>query len=51
MIGDDFKSDVQGATQLNIPAFWINHKNKKKEMLNDLIVELKQFKELLGYLA
>ncbi len=50
MIGDSFKKDILGASDLGIQAFWIN-KNEKKDMFsNNSIVEFQEFQELKGLL-
>ncbi|HAR62499.1 MAG: HAD family hydrolase [Candidatus Margulisiibacteriota bacterium] len=49
MIGDNYSKDIVGATNLGIRSFWLNTENKKEE-LNDLTTEFKNFKELMGYI-
>lgn len=50
MIGDSFKKDVFGATNLGVAAIWINHENKIENYNSQLITELKCFKEILELL-
>lgn len=50
MIGDSFKKDVFGATNLGVAAIWINHENKIENYDDQLITELQSFKEILELL-
>ena len=50
MIGDSFKKDVFGATNLDIAAIWFNHESKVESYNNKLITEVKSFKEILEFL-
>jgi len=48
MIGDSYKKDIIGASQLGIQSFWLNRANIKKSYNNTYITEFKNFKELEG---
>lgn len=50
MIGDSFKKDVFGATNLGVAAIWINHENKIENHDDQLITEVESFKEILELL-
>lgn len=50
MIGDSFKKDIFGAANFGISAIWINHENKTENHDNELITEVKSFKEILRLL-
>jgi len=47
MIGDSFKKDIFGATNLGIKSIWLNHENKKENYDSELVQEVKIFKEIL----
>ncbi len=47
MIGDSFKKDIFGASNLGINAIWFNHENKTEAVESDLIIEIKKFDEIL----
>lgn len=47
MIGDSFKKDIFGASNLGINAIWFNHENKSESIESDLIKEVKIFDEIL----
>jgi len=49
MIGDSFKKDIVGATNLGIKSFWINHEHTIETIDKSLVTELKSFKETLEY--
>jgi len=51
MIGDSYKKDILGASQLGIQSFWLNKENKIEKYTNKLIIECKDFKELQGYIS
>jgi putative hydrolase of the HAD superfamily len=48
MIGDNYKKDNMGASNLGIRSFWINRDGEKYPQ-SDLIKELKSFNELIHY--
>ena len=50
MIGDSFKKDIVGATNLGIKSFWINHENNIETIDKSLVTDLKSFKEILEYI-
>jgi len=50
MIGDSFNKDIMGATNLDMAAIWFNHENKIESYEENLITEVKSFKEILGML-
>jgi HAD superfamily hydrolase (TIGR01549 family) len=47
MIGDSFKKDIFGASNLNIKSIWLNSDEKKENYDNALVQEVKTFKEIL----
>lgn len=47
MIGDNFKKDVVGASNLGIEAIWVNHEQKQEKYNNQNISEVTMFKEIL----
>ena len=47
MIGDSFKKDIFGASNLGINSIWFNHENKTELIESDLIKEVKNFDEIL----
>lgn len=49
MIGDSFKKDIFGATNLSIDAIWFNHENKQESYSQTSIKEAKTFKEILEF--
>ena len=49
MIGDNFDKDIMGACNLGIKSFWINDKSKNISYDNNMIIEFKTFKQLIGY--
>lgn len=50
MIGDSFKKDVLGATNLGIAAIWFNHEEKQESYDDKLIAEVKSFKQMIELL-
>lgn len=50
MIGDNFKKDCIGASNLGISSVWINHENKQQDIENPLIKEVASFKDILNIL-
>jgi len=46
MIGDSFKKDIFGASNLSIQSFWLNRENKKEDYDNKLIIEFNDFSQL-----
>ncbi len=50
MIGDSYKKDILGASDLGIQSFWLNKKGDKENVESNLIVEFKEFSELGGYI-
>ncbi|MCT7606977.1 HAD family hydrolase [Aliarcobacter butzleri] len=47
MIGDSFKKDIFGASNLDIDSIWFNHENKQEKYDNQNIKEVTTFKEIL----
>lgn len=47
MIGDSFKKDVFGATNLGIDSIWFNHESKQENYNNSSIKEIHTFKEIM----
>jgi putative hydrolase of the HAD superfamily len=47
MIGDSFKKDIVGASNLNIKSIWLNSEQKKEAYDNTIVKEVKEFRELL----
>ena len=47
MIGDSFKKDILGASNLGIDSIWFNHENKQEKYTNQNIKEVTIFKEIL----
>jgi HAD superfamily hydrolase (TIGR01509 family) len=47
MIGDSFKKDILGATGLGIESIWFNHEDKLEKYNDNLIKQVKNFKEIL----
>jgi putative hydrolase of the HAD superfamily len=50
MIGDSFKKDIFGASNLGIQSFWLNKEGKQEHYNDELIIEFKNFMELKEYL-
>lgn len=49
MVGDNFKKDIFGATNLDINAVWFNHEEKQESYSEAIIKEAKTFKEVLEF--
>ena len=47
MIGDNFKKDILGASVLGIKSIWFNHEFKKESHNDKLIIEVREFNEIL----
>ena len=47
MIGDSFKKDIVGASNLYIKSIWLNGQEKKEKYDVNLVQEVKTFKEIL----
>lgn len=47
MIGDNFKKDIIGASNLNIQSIWLNSEGKIEEYNKNKVIEVKKFKEIL----
>jgi len=47
MIGDSFKKDIFGASNLGIDTIWFNHEQKEEKYEDKSIKEIKVFKEIL----
>ena len=47
MIGDNYKKDIVGASNLDIMSIWINHNNQKEDVSNPLITEVKKVNEII----
>ena len=50
MIGDNFKKDVLGASALGIKSIWFNHEEKQESFNDQLVTEVREFKEILKLL-
>jgi HAD superfamily hydrolase (TIGR01549 family) len=50
MIGDSFKKDIVGATNLGIKSFWINQEKNIEKIDKNLVTDLRSFEEILEYL-
>lgn len=48
MVGDSYKKDIIGASNLGITSYWFNVKNETNE-INELITVFKSYKELVRY--
>ncbi|CAA6814190.1 MAG: Putative hydrolase of the HAD superfamily [uncultured Campylobacterales bacterium] len=47
MIGDNFKKDIIGASNLGINSIWLNLNNEKQKY-NNLVKEVNKFEDILG---
>lgn len=47
MIGDSFKKDIIGATNLGIKSIWLNQEEKNETIDNTIVQKVKTFKEIL----
>ncbi|SFD73410.1 HAD family hydrolase [Flavobacterium phragmitis] len=47
MIGDNFKKDIFGATNLGIKSIWLNESNNIEDFDKSMVLEAKTFKEIL----
>ena len=47
MIGDSFKKDILGASNLGIDSIWFNHENKQEKYNNQSIKEVTMFEKIL----
>jgi putative hydrolase of the HAD superfamily len=47
MIGDSFKKDIFGASNLSIHSIWLNSKEKVENYEKDKVIEVKEFKKIL----
>lgn len=47
MVGDSFKKDIVGASNLKIKSIWLNSEDKKENYDDTLVQEVKTFKEIL----
>ncbi|WP_321311694.1 HAD family hydrolase [Halarcobacter sp.] len=47
MIGDSYKKDILGASNLGINTIWLNHENKEENIKINSIKEVKSFEEIL----
>ena len=50
MVGDSFPKDVEGATNLSIDAYWVNHDNKEIPKKLNQAYPINSFKELISKL-
>jgi len=50
MIGDSFKKDIIGASNLGIRSYWINHEQKVTPFDKNLVTNIKFFNEILKYI-
>ncbi len=51
MIGDSYKKDILGASQLGIPSYWLHGSDRTEEIDSDLIVKLGKFADVRKYIA
>lgn len=47
IIGDSFKKDIFGASNLDIKSIWLNHEEKVENYDKKKVIEVKSFKEIL----
>ena len=47
MIGDSFKKDIFGASNLGIQSIWLNSESKTEKYDESKVIEVKSFKEIL----
>ena len=50
MIGDSYKKDILGASQLGISSYWLHNVDHTEEINNDLITKFSEFDELSKYI-
>lgn len=50
MIGDNYSKDIEGALQHGIKSYWLSRELSKKANPHELVVEFKNFRELLNFL-
>ncbi len=50
MIGDNFRKDIYGASNLGIDAIWLNHKKSKQNFKNKDIQEVSELADILDLL-
>ena len=50
MVGDSFKKDIFGASNLGIKSIWLNKEQKVELYDEDIVTEVKTFKEILELL-
>jgi len=50
MIGDSFKKDILGASQLEIASYWLNNTNQIEDVKHKNIMEFSQFDDLSKYI-
>ena len=46
MIGDNFKKDILGASNIGIDSIWFNHEKKKENFSESNIIEVHKFNEI-----
>ena len=47
MVGDSFKNDILGALNMGIESYWLNSDQINEVYDDNLVTEIKSFKELL----
>ena len=47
MIGDNYKKDIIGASNLEIKSIWLNHNNQKVDLINSWITEVTLVNEII----
>lgn len=50
MIGDSYKKDILGASQLGISSYWLHNVDHTEEINSDLITKFSEFDELSNYI-
>ena len=50
MVGDSFKKDIVGALNLGIESYWLNSERTDEVYDNNMVTEIKCFKELLQFI-
>lgn len=50
IIGDSYKKDILGASQLGIPSYWLDKSDKVEEIDSNLIIKVSNFSELKRYM-
>jgi HAD superfamily hydrolase (TIGR01549 family) len=48
MIGDSFKKDIFGSSNLGIKSIWVNHKRQKEDYNTSLVTEVDEVKQIVN---